>query len=153
MPQSGYFIFGPFTRVEPTVKPTIAFIDGQNPFHNARNVFRHNYPNYDARKLAQAVCANSGWHLERVQFYTGVPSSADDAFWDGFWSNNLAMIGRRGVVVLSRSLVYRSKTVQVPVFGPHTLLAGEEKGIDVPLALYALDAANRLEFDVALIFS
>jgi hypothetical protein len=63
------------------------------------------------------------------------------------------MMGRRGVVVFSRSLVYRSKTVQVPGFGPHTFLAGEEKGIDVRLALDALDAAHRRQFDVALIFS
>ncbi len=43
--------------------------------------------------------------------------------------------------------------MQVPGFGPHTFLAGEEKGIDVRLALDALDAAHRWEFDVALIFS
>jgi hypothetical protein len=63
------------------------------------------------------------------------------------------MMGRRGVVVYSRPLVYRSKTIQVPGFGDYTFPSGEEKGIDVRLALDALDCAHRNQFDVALIFS
>ena len=63
------------------------------------------------------------------------------------------MMGRRGVAVYSSPLVYRSKTIQVPGFGSHTFLNGEEKGIDVRLALDALDAAHRNRLDVALIFS
>jgi uncharacterized LabA/DUF88 family protein len=139
--------------IEPVVKRAFAFVDGQNLFHNARSVFGHTYPNYDVQKLANAVCGNHGWTLNQVQFYTGVPSISDNAFWHGFWSNKLAMMGRRGVVVYSRPLVYRNKTVQVPGFGPYTFPAGEEKGIDVRLALDALDAAHRGLFDVALIFS
>jgi len=42
--------------VEPAVKRTIAFVDGQNLFHNARNVFGYTFPNYDVQKLAQSVC-------------------------------------------------------------------------------------------------
>lgn len=91
--------------------------------------------------------------MQRVQFYTGVPSVTDNAFWHGFWANKLAMMGRRGVVVYSRPLVYRNKTLQVPGFGNHTFLSGEEKEIDVRLALDAPDAAHRNEFEVALIFS
>jgi uncharacterized LabA/DUF88 family protein len=138
---------------EPAVKRTIAFVDGQNLFHNARNAFGYSFPNYDVQKLARAVCAARGWTLERVQFYTGVPSSGDNGFWHSFWSNKLAMMGRRGVAVYSRPLVYRNKTIEVPGFGPYRFLAGEEKGIDVRLALDALDAAHQGQLDVALIFS
>lgn len=138
---------------EPTPKRTIAFIDGQNLFHNARNAFGYNFPNYDVQKLAQVVCATRGWTLTGVKFYTGVPSASDNPFWNGFWSNKLAMMGRRGIEVYSRPLVYRHKTIAVPGFGNHTFLSGEEKGIDVRLALDALDSAHRFEFDVALIFS
>ena len=139
--------------LEPTAKRTIAFIDGQNLFHNARNAFGYNFPNYDVQKLARAVCAQHAWTLQRVQFYTGVPSITDNAFWHGFWANKLAMMGRRGVVVYSRPLVYRTKNIAVPSFGNYTFSSGEEKGIDVRLALDTLDAALRNEFDVALIFS
>ena len=45
------------------------------------------------------------------------------------------------------------RTIQVPGFGPYTFPSGEEKGIDVRLALEALDAAHQQQFDVALIFS
>lgn len=138
---------------EPAIKRTIAFIDGQNLFHNVRTVFGYTFPNYDVQKLAEAVCVSRGWKLTRVQFYTGVPSPTDNAFWHGFWANKLSMMGRRGVAVYSRPLVYRNKTIQVPGFGPYTFLAGEEKGIDVRLALDALDAAHQQHCDVALIFS
>jgi len=84
---------------EPTVKRAIAFVDGQNLFHNVRNAFGYTYPNYDVQKLAQTICAPRGWTLERVQFYTGVPSATDNAFWHAFWANKLAMMGRRGVAV------------------------------------------------------
>jgi hypothetical protein len=115
---------------EPAVKRTIAFVDGQNLFHHVRGAFGYTFPNYDVQKLAQTVCVARGWALERVQFYTGVPSPADNAFWHGFWSNKLAMRGRPGVAVYSRPLVYRNKTIQVPGFGPYTFLSGEEKGGD-----------------------
>ncbi|HVA45800.1 MAG TPA: hypothetical protein VNH11_05375 [Pirellulales bacterium] len=75
---------------EPAVKRAIAFIDGQNLFHNIRSVFGYPFSNYDVQKLANAVCAPRGWTLHRVQFYTGVPNAADNAFWHGFWSNKLA---------------------------------------------------------------
>ncbi len=138
---------------EPAVKRTFAFVDGQNLFHNVRTAFGYTYPNYDVQKLARSMCAARGWTLEKVQFYTGVPSLADKPFWHGFWANKLAMMGRRGVAVYSRPLVYRSKTIQVPGVGPYTFLVGEEKGIDVRLALDALDGVHQQQFDVALIFS
>ena len=53
----------------------------------------------------------------------------------------------------TRPLVYRTKSIAVPGYGDYTFLGGEEKGIDVRLALDALDAAHRNTFDVALIFS
>ena len=104
--------------VEPPVKRALAFIDGQNLFHNVRKIFSYTYPNYDVQRLSEAVCVPRGWRLDRVHFYTGVPSQADNAFWHDFWSNKLAVMGRRGVAVYSRPLVYRNKTIQVPGFGP-----------------------------------
>jgi len=139
---------------EPAIKRTIAFIDGQNLFHNARSAFGYTHPNYDVLNLSQAVCAARGWQLDRVQFYTGVPTAANSALWHSFWTKKLAAMGRKpNVHVYSRPLVYRNKTVEVPGFGPYTFPSGEEKGIDVRLALDVLDAAHRNEFDVALIFS
>lgn len=138
---------------EPANKRTIAFIDGQNLYHTARQAFGYTYPNYDVQKLARAISTQKGWDLKRVHFYTGVPDPTDNVFWHGFWRNKLAMMGRRGVRVYSRALIYRNKTVPLPDGTTHTFLAGEEKGIDVRLALEVLDLAHRNEYDVALIFS
>jgi uncharacterized LabA/DUF88 family protein len=139
---------------EPAVKRTIAFVDGQNLYHSARSVFGYSYPNYDIENLAESVCLSRGWQLVQVQFYTGIPSATDNPFWNTFWTKKLAALGTRpNVSVYSRLLMYRNKTVDVPGFGAYTFLNGEEKGIDVRLALDVLDATYRNELDVALIFS
>ncbi len=131
----------------------IAFIDGQNLFHAAREAFGYTYPNYDAAALAAAVCQAHGWTLVQVRFYTGVPTATDNAFWNHFWSAKLLAMSRAGVYVFSRSLRYRNKTVQLPGGRQHTFLVGEEKGIDVRIAIDVIRLAARNHYDVALIFS
>ncbi len=111
--------------IEPPVKRTIAFFDGQNLFHHAKAAFGHTYPNFDPGKLTGSICSSRGWAISRIHFYTGVPSSMDKPFWNHFWTAKMAVVA--------------------PV--------GQEKGIDVRIALdivrYALDD----KYDVALIFS
>ena len=46
---------------EPEVKRAISFIDGQNLYRHAKDAFDHHHPNYDPRKLADAVCADRSW--------------------------------------------------------------------------------------------
>jgi uncharacterized LabA/DUF88 family protein len=138
---------------EPTTKRCIVFIDGQNLYHAAREAFGYTYPNSDVLALAQTVCRDQGWNLAQVRFYTGVPDSGDDPLWHGFWSRKLATMGRQGVRVFSRSLRYRNKVVRLSDGSTHTFLAGEEKGIDVRIALDVIRMAHRREYDVAVVFS
>lgn len=112
---------------EPTVQRVIAYIDGQNLFHHVKSAFGHTYPNYDVQLLALAVCRQKGWSLQGVHFYTGSPSPTADPRWNGFWINKLGMMGRRGVKVYSRQLVYRDKTISIPGFGNHSFQDSEEK--------------------------
>ncbi len=139
--------------VEPPDKRTIAFIDGQALYHAAREAFGHSYPNYDALALTKAVCAAQGWRMVGTRFYTGVPEAADNVFWNTFWTGKLAVMGRQGVHVFRRSLRYRNKTIELPNGSQHTFLVGEEKGIDVRLALDVIRLGHRRDYDVALIFS
>ncbi len=76
---------------EPGVKRAVAFIDGQNLFHAAREAFGYTYPNYDVRVLAERVCADRGWQLAQARFYTGIPDREDNARWHDFWSAKLAV--------------------------------------------------------------
>jgi len=46
---------------EPLLKRTIAFFDGQNLFHAAREAFGYTFPNYDPVALAARVCHERGW--------------------------------------------------------------------------------------------
>ena len=138
---------------EPDIKRTVAFIDGQNLFYAAKNAFGHGFPNYDVAALAAAVCQRENWNLTQVRFYTGIPDAADNADWNHFWTAKLAQMGRQGVHVFSRTLRYRNQTVRLPGGQTHTILVGQEKGVDVRLALDIVGLAYQGAYDVALVFS
>jgi len=136
---------------EPAVKRAVAFIDGQNLFHAAREAFGYTWPNYDVLALAGSVTKAAGWALDRVRFYTGIPKT--DPRWNRFWSAKLLAMSRQGVIVYSRPLRYRNKRVKLPDGTEHAFLTGEEKGIDVRIALDVIRGAHRREYDVAIVFS
>ena len=138
---------------EPTVKRAVIFVDGQNLFHSVRESFGYTYPNYDVAALSRAVAGTAGWNVSQMWFYTGIPDPADDPFWHSFWSSKLAVMGRQGVHIFSRSLRYRNRVIKLPDGTIHTFLTGEEKGIDVRIALDIIRMAHQNEYDVALIFS
>jgi uncharacterized LabA/DUF88 family protein len=140
-------------NVEPAVKRTISFIDGQNLFYAVKEAFGYTYPNYEPVSLVTHVCDLQGWQLTQIRFYTGIPDKSDNPFWNHFWTAKLAVMGKRGIHVFSRSLRYRNQTVRLPDSSDFTFLTGQEKGIDVRLALDAVRLARREPYDVALIFS
>ena len=139
--------------VEPAIKRAVAFIDGQNLFHHSRDAFGYHFPNYDIRKLVDRVATEQHWDLVGVYFYTGVPDATDDPRWNRFWTNKLASMGRQGITIFTRALRYRNKTVRLPDGTTHSFLHGEEKGIDVRIALDVIGKAVRNEYDVAIVFS
>lgn len=138
---------------EPSVKRAIAFVDGQNLFHAAREAFGYTYPNYDILALARLICQGAGWDLAQARFYTGIPDPSDDPFWSHFWINKLRTMSWDGIHVYSRPLRYRNRKVRLPDGAEHTFLVGEEKGIDVRIALDVIRMAHSKEYDVALILS
>lgn len=138
---------------EPLLKRATAFLDGQNLFHSAREAFGYFHPNYDVLALSRRLCQTHEWQLVEARFYTGVPDRNDDPFWHTYWAGKLGVMGREGVKVFSRSLRYRNKTFSLPDGTKHTVLVGEEKGIDVRLALDVIRMAHRQELDVAVILS
>ncbi len=147
------FLGGLAVPAEPPVKRTAAFIDGQNLFYAAKKAFGYRFPNYDPKALAERVAVSRGWTLTRTFFYTGIPDRTDKPFWNHFWTAKLAVMGTRGIQTFSRSLRYRNQTVRLPGGGTTTILLGEEKGVDVRLALDVVRMARENSYDVALIFS
>jgi len=131
----------------------MVFVDGQNLFYAAKQVFGYTYPNYDIAPLAAKVCQQQSWQLTRARFYTGIPNSGDDAAWNHFWKAKLAQMGRQGVHVFSRPLRYRLHTVRLPDGSTYSVPVGQEKGVDVRLAIDVVSLAHQKAFDVAVIFS
>jgi uncharacterized LabA/DUF88 family protein len=140
-------------RNEPSTKRAIVFVDGQNLFYAVKEAFGYTYPNYDVAALAQAVCAANAWTLMQTRFYTGVPDQRDDPAWSYFWSHKLAMMGRQNVVTFSRPLRYRNRRVRLPDGAEHIYLSGEEKGIDVRIAIDLIRMAHHGDYDVAVVLS
>ena len=137
----------------PQEKRAVVFIDGQNLYHAVREAFGYTFPNYDVCALAQTICRKQDWSLAQVRFYTGVPDLRDNALWNRFWAAKLLKMSRQGIYTYSRPLRYRNKRVTLPDGTKHTFLAGEEKGIDVRIAIDIIRMAHRCEYDVALILS
>jgi hypothetical protein len=139
--------------LEPRVKRTIAFFDGQNLFHAAREAFGYTYPNYDPVALASRTCRGLDWKLIQVRFYTGIPDPRLSPFWHDFWVRKLAVLGSRGVCTFSRALRYRNERLALPDGTETTVPVGREKGVDVRLALDVVRLARAGSLDVALLFS
>lgn len=140
-------------RIEPTRKRAHTFFDGQNLFYAAKKAFGYSYPNYDPDALARAVCKSKGWELEATHFYTGVPRIRDDAHGNYFWNAKLAVMGTRGVRTFTRHLRYRNQSIILPDGKESTVLVGQEKGIDIRIALDVVRMARENRYDVAVLFS
>jgi uncharacterized LabA/DUF88 family protein len=138
---------------EPATKRAVVFIDGQNLYHCVREAFGYSFPNYDVLALARAICGSKGWNLSAVRFYTGFPDAKDDAQWNRFWTKKLLAIKRQGVHVYSRALRYRDKAIKLSGGATLTTRVGEEKGIDVRLAIDIIRLAHRNAYDVAVVLS
>ena len=138
---------------EPNPKRTIVFVDGQNLFYGAKHAFGYKYPNYDVKTLDEKICTLENWELTQIRFYTGVPDINDNKFWHIFWTNKLASMGQKGIEVYSRKLKYRNQTVTLPSGQKHTTLVGQEKGVDVRIALDIMRLAREKVFDVCLVIS
>ena len=139
--------------IEPSIKRAVAFIDGQNLFYAAKAAFGYPFPNYDVAALAARVCEQHGLQLIQTRFYSGFPSADDNAFWNHFWRAKFQHLLRQGVHVFSRSLRYRLQTVRLPDGQTHSFVVGQEKGVDVRLAIDVVSLAHQNACDVALVFS
>ncbi|MCK4625971.1 MAG: NYN domain-containing protein [Phycisphaerae bacterium] len=140
------------TVTPPENPKAVVFVDGQNLFHAAKGAFGYHWPNYDPVCLASRICRAKGWTLQQVRFYTGVPERNDNPFWNQFWSVKLLEISRHAYT-FSRRLRYRNQTVRLPNGTEHTFLVGQEKGIDVRIALDVTRFALDRHYDVAVILS
>jgi uncharacterized LabA/DUF88 family protein len=139
--------------LEPTVKRTFAFIDGQNLFLQSKEAFGYRFPNYNVGALAREACNLNGWELTESRFYTGIHDAVANPFWNAFWVNKTAQMGQTGIKVITRPLRYRNKSVRLPDGTDYTFLTAEEKGIDVRIALDVIAGARNRLYDVGIIFS
>ena len=122
---------------------TIVLIDGQNLYHLARKAWAsgpkspYAWPSYDVEKLARALVSRiPGRTLTEIRFYTGVPDPAIGP-WHGFWSNKIRYLRSR------RVYVYRGRVSA----------GGQEKGVDVSLALDLVRATYDRLYESAIIVS
>lgn len=126
---------------------TIVFFDGQNLYHLARRAWApvpvvgdspYGYPSYDVEKLSTALAENTSERvLSQTRFYTGVPSPEQDPLWHGFWSNKLRFLGSQGIYV------YKGR------INP----GGQEKGVDVSLAVDLVELTYNRKYEVAVLVS
>ena len=126
---------------------TFVLIDGQNLYHLARRAWAsgpqspYAWPSHDVEKLASILVSRTpGRTLAETRFCTGVPDPAagpSQLFWHGFWSNKIRYLRSRGIYV------YRGRVNA----------GGQEKGVDVSLALDLVRATYDRQYEAAIIVS
>jgi len=131
----------------------ISFVDGQNLYHSAREVFGYSYPNYDVTALSLSVCQQEGWRLMECRFYTGLHHPQKDPFWYRFWTRKFSQMGRQSVKVTERQLRYLDVEIIQQDGTKITEAVGHEKGIDVRIALDIVRLTRGNFLDVVLLFS
>ena len=128
---------------------TAVLIDGQNLFRLAMSAWApkggHNpspyhWPSYDVQKLALTLVNRiPGRSLDEIRFYTGVPNPRQGGkhrYWYVFWNNKLRNLSQRGIYV------YRGRVSN-----------GQEKGVDVSLAIDLVQATHEARYDCAIVVS
>ena len=125
---------------------TLFLIDGQNLYHLAKAAWgpggNYDWPSYDVDRLARALVPEDaalqpGRTLQEVRFYTGVPRQEVSPFWNAFWRNKAARLVRQGITVYMGSVN----------------AGGQEKGVDVSLALDLVSSTYDRTYDAAIIVS
>lgn len=91
--------------------------------------------------------------MKSVYFYTGTPDSDDKPFWHQFWNKKLAAMGKMGIKVFRRALRYRNQSIILENGQIITTLVGQEKGIDIRIALDMVRMAHQRMYDIAILFS
>ena len=126
-------------------KKAIVFLDGQNIYHLAKRSWAmfpaqgwspYSFPSYDVEKLANVlVLAQPNRVLQGIRFYTGVPSASRNIFWHQFWTNKLRHMANR----------------HITIFKGRISATGQEKGVDVSLAIDLMKLTYEKAYDVAIL--
>lgn len=121
------------------MKRVVVFFDCQNIYHTVKDIWPEYYwPNFDPEKLARLVCnCQRDRSLQQIRIYTGVPSARQSQLWNSFWTNKLRALSSSGHFVFKGRI------------NEH----GNEKGVDIRLALDLILLTWEDEFDTAVIFS
>ena len=138
----------------PATKRVVAFVDGQNLFYAAKKAFGYTHPNYDVQALARHVVSqHSDWVLTETRFYTGIHDPRVNPFWNQFWTAKLGAMGHAGVKTFSRRLRYHVESVELPDGTSTSVKVGQEKGIDIRIALDLVRLVREKAVDIVLLFS
>lgn len=111
-----------------------------NMYHHARNAFGDRDGRYDPVKLAEAVAQLAGYELVATRFYVGVPPSNRHRKLYGYWNARLSAMEQNGVSVFRGSINYAGGT-------------GQEKGVDIRIALDAIQLVLDESCDAIIVFS
>lgn len=137
----------------PPRRRLISFVDGQNLFGCAKELFGYKTANYDAQLLSEHVAARLGCDLVEVRFYTGVHKPTEHSYLYDWWTAKLHRMRNRGIVVTQRPLAYTYKPVTNQDGTVGRIAVPREKGIDLRIGLDMVRLARAHAYDAVVVFS
>jgi len=97
-------------------KLAIVFIDGNNLYHNLKNIIKPS--EIDFKKLADFICSKFNLNLKEIRYYNSIPDISDNEITYHKHLNFLSGLEKQGIIVKTRKLTKLKK----------------EKGVDVLIA-------------------
>ena len=118
----------------------VALFDGMNLYNHAKNAFGDRDGRYDPVKLARFVAESQGYDLVQTRFYVGVPPPGRHRRLYDYWQARLHAMEENGVFVFRGAVNYSGGR-------------GQEKGVDIRIALDSVQLVLDAICDTLIIFS
>ena len=118
----------------------VALFDGMNLYNHALRAFGDLDGRYDPVRLARSVAESQGCELVQTRFYVGVPSRNKHRRLFNYWNARLRAMRANGVIVFQGTVNDSGQK-------------GQEKGVDIRIALDSVDLVLDGLCDTLIIFS
>lgn len=99
------------------------------------------------------MCAQMGWELKQIRFYTGIPNASTDPNWHVFWASKFLTMSRQGIRTIPLPIETKNQWMETSDGKRRKGPVSREEGVGTKIVLDVVRLALKRRYDIALIFS